>query len=122
MLPVIPLLETDYFVEESVEPLVNSFIFTKTNKELTSIEFPNYYPDNNQCLDFWFQSAEGKHLLTVNNFTMTIKNKSESEIPKLKSYLFWDMEVKMKNSVLKNTKLSERIRTSIINMYSSEPF
>jgi hypothetical protein len=60
MLPVIPLIKTDYFVEESVEPLVNGFIFTKTNKELTSIEFSNYYPDNNQFLNFWFQSAEGQ--------------------------------------------------------------
>jgi hypothetical protein len=41
---------------------------------------------------------------------MTIKNKNESEIPKLKSYSFWDNGSEDENSVLKNLSLLPRRR------------
>jgi hypothetical protein len=90
MLPVIPFIEANYFLEGSDGPLDIGFNVTHTSTELTRIEIPSYYPNNNQCLDFWFESANGKHLLTVNNFTMTLKNKNNSEIKRMNSFLFWD--------------------------------
>lgn len=89
-LPVIPFVETDYFVIESSTPLADGHIVTKTDDEITKIEIPNYYPDNEQCLDFWFTSSNNKHLLTVENFKMTVKDNKGNEIERLTSYLFWD--------------------------------
>jgi hypothetical protein len=89
-LPVIPFVETDYFISESNKPLADGHTVTKTENENTKFEIPNYYPDNDQCLDFWFTSSNGKHLLTVENFKMTVMDNGKDEIKPLTSYLFWD--------------------------------
>lgn len=89
-LPVIPFVETDYFVSESNKPLADGYTVTKTDNENTKIEIPNYFPDNGQCLDFRFTSSNGKHILTVENFKMTVMDENGDEIKRLNSYLFWD--------------------------------
>jgi hypothetical protein len=89
-LPVIPFVETDYFVSEYNKPLADGHTVTKTDNETTKIEIPNYYADNGQCLDFWFTSSNGKHILTVENFKMTVMDENGDEIKRLNSYLFWD--------------------------------
>ena len=89
-LPVIPFVETDYYIRQSNRPLANGHAVTKTDNENTKIEIPNYYPDNDQCLDFWFTSSNGKHILSVENFNMTVRDKDGDEIKRLTSYLFWD--------------------------------
>ena len=89
-LPVIPFIETDYFVSQSDKPLADGYTVTTSDNENTKIEIPNYYPDNDQCLDFWFTSSNGKHILTVEDFKMTFKDKDGKEIKRLTSYLFWD--------------------------------
>ena len=89
-LPVIPFVETDYFISQSDKVLADGHTVTKTHNENTKIEIPNYYPDNDQCLDFWFASSNGKHILTVEKFKMTVMDKDGHEIERLTSYLFWD--------------------------------
>jgi hypothetical protein len=107
-LPVIPIVETNYFISESSKPLADGYILKHSYREITKLEIPNYFPVNDQCLDFCFKSSMGKHLLTVNNFKMTVKNNDETEMEKLNSYLICydgseDKKFSISNYYIENT-------------------
>jgi hypothetical protein len=88
MLPVIPFVETEYSVDGEVLP-VEGFIVSGINPEVTRIEIPDYFPGNDQCVDFWFTALEGKHILTVTAFDMTAYDEAGQEIERDNAYLFW---------------------------------
>jgi hypothetical protein len=89
-LPVIPFVETDYFIDNSPVPLAHGFTITNTDDEVTELEIPDYFPDDDQCLDFWFKTSQGTHLLNVEEFRLKVFDENGNEIKPWNSYLFWN--------------------------------
>jgi len=113
-LPLIPWIETDYFVTGTTQTLAKGFVLKQPDTTITKgflsvtagsiikLEAPNEFPEDDQCFDFWFSSAGGKHLLTVNNFSLKIFDSNNSEIKPINSYLFWDDGSKDKTFNIEN--------------------
>ena len=89
-LPLIPGIETDYFIAGTNQTLANGYILKHTDNAIIKIEVPNEFSENDQCFDFWFSSAIGTHTLTVKNYSNTAFDIDNSEIKRENSYLFWD--------------------------------
>ncbi len=89
-LPVIPFVATDYFIEGSDNSLKDGYVVTSSDNETTKIEIPDYFTDDNQCLDFWFTTSYGNHFLTVKNFKITVFDINDNVIMPTNSYLFRD--------------------------------
>ncbi|WP_461787755.1 hypothetical protein [Pedobacter sp.] len=89
-LPLIPWIETDYYVAGTNQTLANGYVLMQTDKALVKIEVPTEFPENDQCFDFWFSSANGTYILTVKDFSQTLFDKSNSKIKIKNSYLFSD--------------------------------
>lgn len=89
-LPLIPWIETDYYVSGTNQTLENGFTLNQIDSTFIKIEVPNEFNENDQCFDFWFLSAAGQHTLTVKDFSQTIFDKNNSEVKSKNSYLFWD--------------------------------
>ena len=89
-LPLIPWIETDYYVSGTNQILANGYILKQTDNTIIKIDVPNEFFENGQCFDFWFLSAAGTHTLTVKDFSQTIFDNDNSEIKRKNSYLFWD--------------------------------
>ena len=88
-LPLIPWIETDYFIAGEETTLSEGIVLMDTDSCILRIEVPNYFPENNQCFDIWFNSKRGKQALSVTDFSITAFNKG-NEITKKSSCLFWD--------------------------------
>ena len=89
-LPLIPWIETDYYVAETNQTLANGYILKQTDGAIVKIEVPDEFFENDQCFDFWFSSATGTHMLTVKEFSQTVFDNDNSEVKRQNSYLFWD--------------------------------
>ncbi len=89
-LPLVPWIETDFYVAGTNQTLANGYILKKVDDAIIKIEVPNEFSENDQCFDFWFSSAIGTHTLTVQDFSHTAFDKDNSEIKSENSYLFWD--------------------------------
>src|SRR6187431_3152047 len=89
-LPLIPWIETDYFIKGTNQTLADGFNLKQSDNTIIKIEIPNEFSEKEQCFDFWFLSSQGKHLLTVNDFSLKTFENNNSEIRRDNSYLFWD--------------------------------
>ncbi len=115
-LPLIPFIETDYILKERNDTLGNGVLVKKNNELNIKIEIPNYFPEKEQCIDTWFTSAHGQHLLTVSNFSINVFSGDNTEIEKGQSYLFWDDGSKDETFSIHDYEISESI-TSERNKY-----
>lgn len=88
-LPLIPWIETDYYVAGTNHTLDNGHILKQTENVIIKIEVPNEFSENDQCFDFWFSSTIGTHTLTVNDFSLIAFDNDNSKIKSQNSYLFW---------------------------------
>ena len=52
-LPLIPWIETDYYVAGTNQTLANGYILKQTDGVIVKIEVPNEFFENDQCFDFW---------------------------------------------------------------------
>lgn len=89
-LPLIPWIETDYYVAGTNQTLDKGHILKLADNAIMKIEIPNEFTENDQCFDFWFTSANGTHSLTVKDFSQTVFDKDNSIIKSKNSYLIWD--------------------------------
>jgi hypothetical protein len=89
-LPLIPWIETDYYIAGTNQTLTSGYILKQADNINIKIEIPNEFLENNQCFDTWFLAANGKHFLTVKDYSQTIFGNHNSKIKSKNSYLFWD--------------------------------
>jgi hypothetical protein len=89
-LPLIPWIETDYYLAETKQTLAKGYILKQTDNVIVKIEVPNEFSESDQCFDFWFSSNIGTHSLTVKDFSQTVFDNDNSEIKNQNSYLFSD--------------------------------
>lgn len=89
-LPLIPWIETDYYLAGTNQTLAKGYILKQTDNVIVKIEVPNEFSENDQCFDLWFSSNIGTHSLTVKDFSQTVFDNDNSEIKNQNSYLFWD--------------------------------
>jgi len=101
------LIVTRYFVEGGDSTLADGLVINQNDSLITTIEVPSYYPEDNQCFDFWFLSKKGTHLLTVNDFSLIAHDTKNNMIKKRNSYLFWDDGSKEETYWIKNFELSQ---------------
>ena len=89
-LPLIPFIETDYVLIETNDTLGKGVLVKEKSGLNIKVEVPSYFPEKEQCFDTWFTSTNGRHTLTVPNFSITALSSDNKEIFKSNSYLFWD--------------------------------
>ena len=105
-LPLIPWIETDYYVVGTNQTLANGYILKQTDNAIIKIEVPNEFSENDQCFDFWFSSATGTHMLTVKGFSQTVFDNDNSEIKRQNAYLFWDNGSKEETFNIENYEIA----------------
>ena len=106
-LPLIPWIETDYFVVGTNQTLANGLTLKQTDNTNIKIEVPNYFSEDDQCFDFWFSSANGKHLLTVDDFSLIVYDNDNSELKRENTYLFWDNGSKNETFKIENYEIAK---------------
>jgi len=110
-LPLIPFVETDYYVNESNQTLANGLILKQTDSSVIKLEVPNYFSENDQCFDTWVSSTKGQHFLTIKDFSLQAFNADQSEIKKENTYLFWDNGSKDETFKIENYQISKSATT-----------
>ncbi|MBL7827821.1 MAG: hypothetical protein JNJ57_14415 [Saprospiraceae bacterium] len=105
-LPLIPWIETDYYVVGTNQTLANGYVLKQTDNTIVKIVVPNEFSENDQCFDFWFSSNIGTHMLTVKDFSQTVFDKDNAEIKNKNSYLFWDNGSKEKTFNIDNYEIA----------------
>lgn len=89
-LPLIPWVETDYFVKGTNESLAHGVKLKQIDNAIVKIEIPNYFSQNEQSIDTWFASSDSSYTLTIDNFSFEAASRGNNSLKKENSYLFWD--------------------------------
>ena len=89
-LPLIPWVETNYFIEGTNESLSNRVTLKQIENAKIQVEIPNYFSQNDQCIDTWFASSDSSYTLTINNFSFEAVSTEGNALKRENNYLFWD--------------------------------
>ncbi|MEJ8844335.1 hypothetical protein WG954_18210 [Lacibacter sp. H375] len=101
-LPIIPWIETNYYVKGTNERLSNGITLQQINNAIIKVEIPDYFPQNDQCIDTWFTSSDSSNNLTINNFSFEMQSDEGKPLTRENSYLFWDDGSKENNLTIEN--------------------
>ncbi|WP_288955844.1 hypothetical protein [uncultured Polaribacter sp.] len=90
-LPLLPYMETNYYLKEDKISLNKKKILKINDSISLGIEIPNYFPEEDQCIDFWFFNEAKQRSLNIKNFALTLKNlKKEKQLIEKDIIIFWD--------------------------------
>lgn len=106
-LPLIPWIETDYFLIDTKTRLANNVSIKQKDNMKITLEIPNIFGEGNQSLQIQFSSIMGKHLINVNPFSMKVYDSRNIEIKPKSSYLICNDSTKAETFKIKDYEIAD---------------